>query len=138
MEIISTEAPRYRLIQPFYVDDQFIAEGVEIEFEGIPNEQMEALNEPARKRMMEYLALLPGGRTPRVEDVFYLAMQNRPREGGDTVVLPHAVKDVPQMGGRVTLEPKAKILATPSQAPRPKKLMGTVVVESPVLGDHSL
>lgn len=137
METAITEAPRYRLILPFYVDDQYIAEGVEIEFGGVPNEGMEPLNEPARTRMTDYLGTLEGGRTPRVEDVYYIAMKNRPKEG-DAVVLPHAVKDVPQMGGLSKLEPKAKILATPTAPIRPKKLMGTVVVETPPTGDSSL
>jgi len=127
-------APRYRLLKPFYVDDNYIEEGVVIEFAGTPNEAMEPLNEPALEKMKAYLATLEGGRTPRPEDVFYVAMANRPKE--PQVTIPHAVKDVPQMGNLRPNEPQqARVLDLPATPVRTKKVLGTVVVETPRIGE---
>lgn len=133
----TVQAPRYRLIQPLYAGDQYIAEGTEIEFNGPPNEQMECLNKAAEDKMTAYLKTLEGGRTPRVEDVFYIAMKNRPKEDG-TVTLPHAVVDVPQMGHLKPQASDVKILEAPATPVRVKKVMGTVVPENTSFGDHSI
>lgn len=137
MEATVIQAPRYRLIQPLYAGDQYIAEGTEIEFNGTPNEQMECLNKAAEDKMTAYLKTLEGGKTPRVEDVFYLAMRNRPKEDG-TVTLPHAVADVPQMGHLRPQTSDVKILEVPATPVRVKKVMGTIVPENTALGDHSI
>lgn len=131
----STQAPRYLLIQPLYAGDQYIEAGTEIEFKGTPNEQMECLNSAAEARMEAYLKTLEGGKTPRVEDIFYLKMQNRPRED-ETVTLPHATKEVPQMGHlRKDNESDVRVISTPATPIRTKKVMGTVVVEDATLGE---
>lgn len=135
MEIL--ERPRYRLIQPHYLGEQYIGEDTEIEFNGTPTEQMECLNPAAEAKMKEYLQTLEGGRTPRVEDIFYVAMKNRPREDGE-VSLPKQVKEVPQMGNMVKKESDVKVLAGPPAVPRGKRMMGTVVVEETSTGDKSL
>jgi len=112
----------------------YIAEDTVIEFDGIPNEAMEPLNEPARARMTAYIKA-NGGKTPRVEDVMYAHMQNRPKDG--EVILPNAVHNVPQQGHLAKPSvPGAKILPDQSVAPV-KKIMGTIKEGTP-LGDHSL
>lgn len=133
-------APRYLLLKPFYIDDNYIAEGVEIEFTGTPNEQMEPLNDSAKDRMAEFLKL-NGGLTPRIEDIVYQRMSDRPRE----VTMPHAQKDTPMMGGMTANhtqatppEPKATIVNVPKPDVRVKKLMGTIVQESSDQGNSSI
>ena len=130
--------PRYRLLKPFYADDNYIAEGVEIEYGGVPNEQMEPLNESAKARMTEFLKL-NGGFTPRIEDITYQRMQERPRE----ITLPHTQIDVPLMGTMpnskpAVAEPSVTITKVPAQDVRVKKLMGTVVQETSDQGDRSI
>lgn len=49
------EAPRYKLNEPGYYDDNLFPEGSEIEFVGTPNFSMVPLNEPAKKAMEEYI-----------------------------------------------------------------------------------
>src|SRR6185312_13156834 len=51
--------PRYRLITPFYADDQLWPEEAEIEFDGVPNEGMQPINDAARERMEAWLRSLP-------------------------------------------------------------------------------
>lgn len=133
-------APRYLLLKPFYVDDNYIAEGVEIEFGGIPNEQMEPLNESAKARMTEFLKA-NGGFTPRIEDIVYQRMSDRPRE----VTMPHAEKNIPMMGGMTANhtqaappEPTAVVVKVPAPDVRVKKLMGTIVQETSDQGNRSI
>lgn len=48
--------PRYKLLKEFFApDDTLYPEGTRLDFDGIPNEWMEPLNEPARKNMQAYL-----------------------------------------------------------------------------------
>jgi len=123
------EKARYKLLKPFYVSDQYIAEDTEIEWTGCPNEQMEPLNEPAIERMTAYLKTLEGGRTPRVEDLMYQQMLKRPKETAE-ITIPKAVQDVPQMGSmRPPKEGDVKITAEPPTVKLQKKLMGTIVEE---------
>lgn len=61
---ISNTVPTYRQLDPkgfWSPDDQLITEGEAFEFDGIPNAQMEALNEPARERLVEYYKKLEDG-----------------------------------------------------------------------------
>jgi hypothetical protein len=51
--------PRYRLIQPFYADDQLLPEDAEIIFDGVPNDGMQPLNAAAHERMEQWLRSLP-------------------------------------------------------------------------------
>jgi len=133
-------APRYLLLKPFYVDDNYIAEGVEIEFTGVPNEQMEPLNDSAKERMAKFLEQ-NGGFTPRIEDIVYQRMSERPRE----VTMPHAEKNIPLMGGMTANhtpaaapEPTATIVKVPTPDVRVKKLMGTIVQETSDQGNRSI
>lgn len=113
------EAPQYELLAPFYAEDVLWPEGAVINFFGVPNEQMEALNEPAKARMTSYLEYLEKWRTKAglakgatLADVVYEAMLNRPKEDQlrlpDELVaqaeprpieLPHAQHNVPIMPG---------------------------------------
>ena len=123
------EKPRYKLLKPFYVNDQYIAEDTEIEWTGVPNEQMEPLNDQAIERMTAYLLTLEGGRTPRVEDLMYQTMLKRPREAAE-ITIPKAVQDIPQMGNmRPSSEAGVKIMAEAPTVKLQKKLMGTIVEE---------
>jgi hypothetical protein len=121
------EKPRYKLLKAFYVNDQYISEDTEIEWTGVPNEQMEPLNDMAVEKMTAYLLTLEGGRTPRVEDLMYQTMLKRPKEAAE-VTIPKAVQDVPQMGSmRSPRETDVKITAEPPTVKLQKKLMGTIV-----------
>lgn len=115
--------PRYRLLKPFYCDDTYIQEGVEIEFIGTPNEFMEPLNEPAREKLNAFLEK-NGGFTPRIEDITYARMLERPKE----ISLPQA-REIPLMGSGQTPEPQAKVVNVPGALP-PKRLQGTIIEES--------
>ena len=133
-------APRYRLLKPLYADDNYIAEGIEIEFTGVPNETMEPLNDSAKERMTAFLKA-NGGFTPRIEDVVYQRMADRPRE----ITMPHATQNVPQMGGLTAnhtqaapATPSAVIVNVPKADVRVKKLMGTVVQETSDQGERSI
>jgi hypothetical protein len=60
---MSDELPKYRVLneQGFYADDNLFAEGTEVFYEGIPNQQLEPLNEAAEKKMGEFLVALRAG-----------------------------------------------------------------------------
>jgi hypothetical protein len=47
-------APRYRLTEPAYIDDQLLEAGREINFEGIPGYHMEPLDDAAREMKAKY------------------------------------------------------------------------------------
>lgn len=49
------EAPLYNLNEPVYLEDHFLEAGREIEWWGEPNLSMVPKNEPAKRRMQEYL-----------------------------------------------------------------------------------
>lgn len=58
MTLISNERAAYRILDPngfFSDDDTLYKEGSEIYFDGIPNEQMEPLNQVARDRLVAHL-----------------------------------------------------------------------------------
>lgn len=55
---ISNDRPAYRILSPngfFGPDDHLYQEGEEIFFDGIPNEEMEPLNQFALSRLTEYI-----------------------------------------------------------------------------------
>lgn len=139
------EVPKYRLIAPIYFDDQFIPEimivdGREaptiIEYEGIPNEAMEPVNEPARVKWNEYQkmmddSMIAAGRLSRkIEDIVAQEVAARPREPRGIVELPQVRADVPVMGnvtaaGGKKLAPEkgsVKISAGDVSGPAPIKL----------------
>lgn len=99
----------YKLIQSFYCDDALFEpgpDGLEIIYDGVPNEGMEPLNELARKRMTEYLkglddGMIASGRISRkLEDIIFQEVSNRPRETTPTgqVTLPTFQANKPIMG----------------------------------------
>lgn len=58
---ISNDRPAYRILSPngfFGPDDHLYQEGEEIFFDGIPNEEMEPLNQFALQRLTEYVEQL--------------------------------------------------------------------------------
>lgn len=58
---ISETIPTYRQLDPngfFCADGYLLSEGEAFEFDGTPNEHMEPLNEPARKKLSTYLKML--------------------------------------------------------------------------------
>lgn len=58
---ISETIPTYRQLNPkgfFCPEGYLIEEGEAFEFDGTPNEDMEPLNEPAKKRLIAYLKVL--------------------------------------------------------------------------------
>lgn len=58
---ISEIVPTYRQLNAkgfFTPDADLIAEGEAFEWDGVPNEDMEPLNEPARKKLVAYLTVL--------------------------------------------------------------------------------
>lgn len=58
---ISESIPTYRQLDPngfFCPDGYLLAEGEAFEYDGTPNENMEPLNEPARKNLVGYLKVL--------------------------------------------------------------------------------
>lgn len=60
---ISQTIPTYRQLNPkgfFCPEGYLIDEGEAFEFDGIPNEDMEPLNEAARKKLLAYLTILDG------------------------------------------------------------------------------
>lgn len=56
-----TERPLYRVLDPagfFGDDDNLWEEGSEIYFDGVPNEQMEPLNQVAEEKLIDYITHL--------------------------------------------------------------------------------
>jgi hypothetical protein len=134
------DLPRYKLLQPFYADDVLWAEDEVIEFGGCPNEAMEPLNAPARKRMREFLDSLPGGRTMPLADAVAAAMEERPRHEG-SVRSQSRKKEVSLMGDK-KLHGKGDVrhieLSPEKEVKRPTRIMGTVQDEIPTPGvEHS-
>ena len=152
-----SEAPLYRLLQPFYVDDVLIdsetvtrngPEATVIEFHGIPNEAMEPLNNAARAQMEKLFQRIAAGNrqagraalaaTPAIGDLAAEAMAARPRE------MPTRVDGVPPMSGTLyegskfrqpgEKAPSVKIIEAAEHIPlRPRKIMGTIVKEESIL-----
>jgi len=155
------EYPMYRLLKPFYAEDDVLyQEDTELTYDGCPNEWMEPLNELARRRLEAYL---PSITKKTLDERVYDAMRDRPRveamqqqavpmsapsqvpEVQATIVMPKKQADVPLMPNmniegqkphRGPGRPK-KVLA--AQVPhagvhslRPKKAMGTVIIETPI------
>ena len=81
------ELPRYKLIKPFYGPDDVLYDPEEpgfdaIDWTGVPNHEMEPINEPAKKRMEAWLRSLPGGKdSPNMDEMSQAAYMHRPREG---------------------------------------------------------
>jgi hypothetical protein len=103
-EQTATELPRYRLIKPLFADDTYFDEEAIIDFDGMPNEFMQPLNEPAMEMMRAFIDSLqekdedtgfsPGleqmidGASPRAKEHRALLRGRRKREV--TPVIPDA------------------------------------------------
>jgi hypothetical protein len=75
---MSQEFPRYRLTAPFFGPDlQLYDEGFEIEFDGVPNEQMQPLNDAARAKYEAFIRGMPNGATEPLEKIVEKAMMKR-------------------------------------------------------------
>lgn len=144
--------PQYRLLEVFYADDVLWPVDAIINFDGVPNDQMEPLNPPARAKMQVYLEGLEEGRIRAglakgfdMSDVVLAAMQNRPREelkiNVGAVEMPHKDPDVPMMGTIVQVGQKQRgrpkkvemVEQTAENRIAPKKppMMGTILSQSP-------
>lgn len=118
---IDTNAPKYRIldVKGFFADDDTLyAEGSVLYWYGVPNDQMEPLNDSARQRMQEYLTELDNGArataakfgrdfTGRMTDfaeIIATAMTDAKKEAGAKVEepkkieMPRSNRDVPLMG----------------------------------------
>lgn len=129
-----SNTPRYRLLSPCYLEDDTLhVEGEEIWYTGIPNEEMEPLNELARQRSREYIDSLDDAARA------VAAAKNRPFTGRLTdhaaidqmiddsraeqrarTVLPVSRDDVPIRPDLATPAQKAK-----RDADRPKRVLGS-------------
>lgn len=93
------ERPMYRLLKPFYGPDNRYYDPEEgedvINYTGTPNEHMEPMNEPARKRTIAWLESLPGKGILPLEFIVEAAAK-----------LSHTAKDspLPDFAGRVMAE----------------------------------
>lgn len=117
----STEIPLYRLDAPFYAeDDTLYEEGTEFRYNGVPNEYMTPLNEPARLRLEAYLPSID--RKPL--DVQLAEAKAR------EMAKPVAVIPQPAMGGHDRTAP-----LMPDPKLRPKAAASLVVdAKEPVAG----
>ena len=55
--IIKNDRPAYRVLNPagFYADDYLWKENEELYFDGVPNEELEPLNDKAKEKLTIYL-----------------------------------------------------------------------------------
>lgn len=118
------QTPVYRLLQPFFSpDDNYFPEGDEIEYEGVPNHQMEPVNEAAHQVFAEWLGSLPdepARRNLKAEEILEVIqwemMRSRPKHEIDALTKARAEE-------RDRHSPKAKVQSTKrGSAP---ELMGT-------------
>jgi hypothetical protein len=144
----TAEAPKYQLITPLYVGDEFIPEGELIETDGdfIPNEHMIPLNESAKAAFQVFMDRV-NGVTPDLGDIVEAGYRNRPRHE-ITPIVPHEHHKV-EMRETATKAPltgydgNTKTMTAPKKSPvksvgeaeahgvkQPKKVMGTVVKET--------
>lgn len=139
---------RYRCLQTCFIDDVVVSpeagKGIyeEILFCGIPNEQMEPLDDLAKERVTAYLhwldecAWLAGKHSYRVDlgDEAYDSVANRAREGA--LVLPQRPEQVPLMPNLPGAKPRERSMEVVAQTPeqkaaaKPRKVLGTVVAEA--------
>lgn len=136
--VAEREKPRYRLLQPFYCDDMYFAVDEEIIFEGTPNEGMEPLNRAAEDKLDAWYASLPSRPRP-LADVVADSVANRPRDEAPKdvrqVVRASEASATPVMG-KGTSKQTVELVEKPAERKYkgPKKVMGTVVKETPSPG----
>lgn len=59
MSLQQSELPRYRVLSPVFLEDEILhKEGTELVYTGVPNEEMEPLNEAARKESLAFVTML--------------------------------------------------------------------------------
>lgn len=146
------ELPRYMLIKPLYADDTFFDEESIIDYDGIPNEYMQPLNEPAIEAMKAYVEkLMDGLPTPPLADTVERAYQTRPRREITPIIprqpqyfengMPIFREDIPHMPGvRVDGKPiperqGKKTASAISEGEKqkyrkPKRIIGSVQIDS--------
>ena len=82
-----SELPRYELLAPYFAQDHSLYdEGSVLTYDGIPNEMMRPLNEPAKVAYTNYMRSIPDGKTPPLEEIVYKAMLGRPKDGQEIAV----------------------------------------------------
>lgn len=120
---IPQDIPVYRILTNFFgPDDHLYVEGDIIQFSGIPNEEMEPLNDLAREAQTDYFEKLEEeakkaaekagrsfiGRPKTVEEAINLAREDSRRTqltpGGAGVPIMGAKKDAKEVIGKVQLE----------------------------------
>lgn len=129
-----SNTPRYRLLSACYLEDDTLhVEGEEIWYVGIPNEEMEPLNELARNRSREYIESLDDAARA------VAAARNRPFNGRmtDHAAIDQSIDDARRAAREVVVLPVSREdvpirpdLATPAQkaqrdATRPKRVLGS-------------
>ena len=134
-------APQYKLLKQFYADDTLFPEEAIIEFNGIPNEQMEPLNDAAREKMAAFLKSLEEGMheagriSRKLEDIVLQEVANRPRENA-RVTMPQYRPGKPPMGNitaegapiKPSITPKTKLISTAEIEPQKPIVIGAVKV----------
>lgn len=89
MPVMVEQIPLYRLTKAFYdaPSSTYVAEGEELEWDGIPNDYMEPLNQAAveiKQAWVDKIDTYPkpfnvGNRTADISEMLVMAMQQRPR-----------------------------------------------------------
>lgn len=135
------DIPRYRLLRPFYAeDDTLYPTDAELSYTGVPNEDMEPLNEAARQAM---IPMLQGIKKMTLGDQVQKAHESlhaRDRAAAEPqVIFPKSDKTVPIMPNHVTPgkrqrgRPKkvidAKVTVPDGRPSGPQKIMGTVILQ---------
>lgn len=116
--------PRYELIQPFFGPDHVLyPEGVELKYDGTPNEWMRPLNGAAHEKYEQYMRSLPDGRSEPLEKIVERAMIARPR------------LDTPDAAQQII--DALKMMLKPTEVARGKKtiLLPVSEQEKPIMGD---
>lgn len=142
----AAEAPRYKLIQPFYVDDEYIPEEeiIDTDDDFIPNEGMIPINEPAKAAYKAFMDKVNGA-TPDLGEIVEKGYRNRPRyetfvpEDNHKVEMRESSVKPPITGydgntQTMTSKKKPKVkavgLASDHGVKTPRKVMGTVITET--------
>jgi hypothetical protein len=142
------EAPRYKLIQPLYIGDEYIPEDeiIETDDDFIPNEGMIPMNEPAKAAFKAFMDKVNGA-TPDLGEIVEEGYRSRPRHEIQTFVPEdnHKIEmrttsAKPPITGydgntqTMTAKTKAKaksIGASHEHGSKPaKKVMGTIITET--------
>lgn len=144
----AAEEPRYKLIQPLYVGDEYIPEDeiVDTDHDFVPNEGMIPMNAPAKAAFQAFMDKVNGA-TPDLGEIVEAGYRARPKHEITPFVPPenHKVemressKKPPLTGydgNTVSMtaksKPKARSVGPSSEhgVKTPKKVMGTIITET--------